>query len=561
MGANRAGGWVIGLCLLASLPVVAARADAPAFDLREPDLPAPADLGTSRLLAETPAAEVPASETVGADAGEIPALPDLPTVVVEVPGAVPVEAVAEASVDLPVAPPSAPVEIALDDFLPGAIELRLSDPKLALPPKLARKDREALTAYYASARHRPLWIDGGALSSRGRALAETLAGARSEGLDPADYPVARLEPGTAAPTLAELAEAELKLSAAAMLYARDARGGRLEPGRLSGMITPKLDLPSAQTVLSALEASHAPGEALAGFNPAYPGYRALRAKLAEVRANRAAATIEPGPPPSKPVRQAAARQIGTRVATDGTAPGPNKAAPSRLEGDIVANMERWRWLPTETSANYIVVNIPEFRLRLFESGQVTHLARVATGTTSTQTPLFSGLIQFAVVNPSWYVPPSIMREHASRMAEDPTYAGRAGISVARAGKSVSYRMPPGPRNPLGNIKFMFPNDHAVYLHDTNGRGIFGASQRALSHGCIRLENPFSLGGKIMGGHWTEARLKSLVGHGERAIYLEQKLPISLAYFTVWVDESGEVQQFGDLYGHHRRVRMALGLGA
>ena len=129
----------------------------------------------------------------------------------------------------------------------------------------------------------------------------------------------------------------------------------------------------------------------------------------------------------------------------------------RVEADIIANMERWRWLPPDLGERYILVNVPEFTLRYVNNGVLAHQARVIVGKPTTPTPLFSADMKFLVVNPSWYVPPSILKkEFLPKLAEDPLYAERQGYEVVQHGDRISIRQPPGERNALGRIKFMFP---------------------------------------------------------------------------------------------------------
>ena len=129
-----------------------------------------------------------------------------------------------------------------------------------------------------------------------------------------------------------------------------------------------------------------------------------------------------------------------------------------------------------------------------------------------------------IVNPSWYVPPSILKkEFLPGLAADPDYAAKRGYVVTRRGSSISVRQPPGERNALGWIKFMFPNDHAVYLHDTPNRRLFATERRAYSHGCVRVDNPFQLADQVLGPEWTQERLKRLIGTGERRINLPQPM--------------------------------------
>lgn len=239
---------------------------------------------------------------------------------------------------------------------------------------------------------------------------------------------------------------------------------------------------------------------------------------------------------------------------------------SRPPGDktatLIANMERWRWLPSDLGQTHIFVNVPDFDLKLMDDGAKVFETRVIVGRPETQTPIFSDAMDFLIVNPSWHVPPSIMKkEFLPRLAEDPDYAAKRGFEVVRRGNAVSVRQPPGERNALGFIKFMFPNQHAVYLHDTPSRGLFSASHRAFSHGCVRVEGPFQLAEQILlkKQGFSEKALRAMVGRGERTIKLTDKIPVHLTYFTLFVDETGALVSRDDLYGHDARVKRALAL--
>jgi murein L,D-transpeptidase YcbB/YkuD len=412
--------------------------------------------------------------------------------------------------------PEAPALFTVADQLGAALSARLADAKFQLASKLAKKDREAIAAFYALGDYKPLWLKDEAWTPAALAVIARLRKAAEDGLDPADYPVPGL--GAAVDKPADLAEADLKLSAAAVLYARDARGARVDPARLSRLITPKLELPAGDAVLTRLAAARDAGAALLSYNPAHAGYRALRAKLAEIRGE------------------------------------PSRA---RLEGDILANMERWRWLPADMGRRHIWVNVPEFKLRLVAEGRPIHEARVIVGKPETPTPLFSDVMEHAIVNPSWYVPPSIFK---NEFYSDPGYAASRGYQVVRTRDGgISVRQPPGERNALGFIKFMFPNQHAVYLHDTPNRSLFNAQRRAFSHGCVRLDQPFRFGEFVLGPEWSEGRLRSLIGKGERTIRLPEKIPVHLTYFTLLADDKGELHEITDLYAVNNKVRLALGL--
>jgi len=493
----------IGLAALLSGPGFAAD------DAVLPDIVLPEPPAATLVIETTPAA--PEAQRSAETASLEPAAPPIVKAQTS-PAPAPAPAAEIALPDLP----EAPALFTVADQLGAAISARLADAKFQLAPKLAKKDREAIAAFYALGDYKPLWLKDEAWTPAALAVAARLGKAAEDGLDAADYPVPAL--GAAVDKAGHLAEADLKLSAAAVLYARDARGARLDPARLSRLITPKLELPAGDAVLTRLAAAKDAGAALLSYNPAHAGYRALKAKLAEARRE------------------------------------PSRA---RLEGDILANMERWRWLPSDIGRRHIWVNVPEFKLRLVADGRPIHEARVIVGKPETATPLFSDTMEHAIVNPSWYVPPSIFK---NEFYSDPAYAASRGYQVVRTRDGgISVRQPPGERNALGFIKFMFPNQHAVYLHDTPNRSLFNAQKRAFSHGCVRLDQPFRLGEFVLGPEWSEGRLRSIIGKGERTIRLPEKIPVHLTYFTLVVDDKGELHQTADLYAVNNKVRLALGL--
>ncbi|WP_375465456.1 murein L,D-transpeptidase [uncultured Methylobacterium sp.] len=485
--------------------------------------------------------------------------------------------------------------------------------RLALPaPLLARltaKERDAIQAFYALGAFRPVWITDGAYTPAARAVAARLAAAAEDGLDAHAYPVPVLPSPAKPDDHAGIAEADLRLSAAVALYARDARGGRINLAAISRLITPVLDLPAPDAVLASLASAGASaGGLLQAYNPHSPGYLALKARLSAARgpAPREGASLKlpPGPAlrlgmrdPRVPLLRARfgleSRTAGTLDAEPGEPedydagvaaavagfqrsrglPGngvlnvqtvmalANADASPRATGDdaaLIVNMERWRWLGTDLGSDYVLVNIPEYRLRVFRDGRQRDEARVIVGKPDSRTPLFSGLMEYAVVNPSWYVPPSILKTMLPKIA---SYGGKTwgGYEVVRSGGHVSLRQPPGERNALGFIKFMFPNNHAVYLHDTPNRTLFARSERALSHGCVRVDDPFRFADSVLPDAWSSERLRKLVGKGERTIRLDRKLPVHLAYFTATVDESGVYRTLPDLYDYDAPMRAALGL--
>ncbi|WP_067336526.1 L,D-transpeptidase family protein [Stappia indica] len=245
------------------------------------------------------------------------------------------------------------------------------------------------------------------------------------------------------------------------------------------------------------------------------------------------------------------------------------------ESDILANMERWRWMPRDLGAFHIFVNIPEFKARLFRDGTQVYETRVVVGKPSNQTPVFSDVMDHVIVNPYWNVPYSIASEELlPSIRSDASYLSQRNYEVLAGGRvvdpssvdwsgvnlnKVRIRQRPGGGNALGQIKFMFPNRHAVYLHDTPSKSLFARSARAFSHGCVRVQDPFDFADALlqMDGEWTAARLKSMIGGQEKRADLTRPVPVHLAYFTAFVDENGNLQRRPDIYGHNATLTKAL----
>ncbi|UMY17907.1 L,D-transpeptidase family protein [Methylobacterium organophilum] len=617
------------LALAAMLTASVAMAPLARAETAAPPAPAPEVIRKAAVEPNAPAETTPVQARSGAETGAPkPAAPadakpaetgsTAPKPAGEDPGAVPTTAgpaLDPSATDAPkeepvVAEPAAPQAPA--DPQGAALFARLSDaaPLLA---RLPGKEREALKTFYALVDFRPVWIEKGAWNAAAKSVIARLQAAGEDGLDPAAYPVPALKDLDKPGAEAALAEAELKLSAAVALYARDARGGRVNLSAISKLITPQLDLPGADLTLARVSISgDKAGQILQEYNPQTAGYRALKSRLAALRGpapqtaaskslrlpagpvlklgmsdrrvpalrahfgleERAAGTLDAGPGEPETYDKAVADAVadfqrsrglpangvltrGTVVALAlGDAPAASRGG---NEADLLVNMERWRWLPGELGPDYVFVNVPEFRLRVFRGGIERDATRVIVGKPESPTPTFSGLMEYAVVNPSWFVPPSILKkEFLPGLARDPNYAARRGYQVVRRGNSISVRQPPGERNALGFIKFLFPNQHAVYLHDTPNRSLFSASYRAMSHGCVRVDDPFRFADAVL-PNWSNARLKALIGKGERTIRLPEKLPVHLAYFTAYVDDDGVYRTLPDLYGYDAPMRAALGL--
>lgn len=573
--------------------------------------PAPAE-AKAPVAAELPAAPAPVT---GLDAPKAAAAPASVPVVVELPPAPAAPSGLEAA---PAATPNVvPPVRAAEPVLPQSplapVEQAIAR---ALATPASGKDQEAIAAFYGARADAPVFVDQKGLNARGKALVARFAAAGEDGLDPSAYKTPKLT-GTDPD---QLAQAELRLAASALLYARHAQAGRFDPSRISPGITPTRSFPDPLAVLNTLATAPDAGAALAAYNPTHPGYVALKAKLAEARGTAPASTkrmpfipdgmrIRPGDvdvrvpllrerlglPASRAANDRvydpdvveAVRffQLASGLEADGVVGAGTlgllneSASPRDRSAQIVANMERWRWLPRDLGQAYVMVNIPEYMVRVVDGGRVIHDTRVVVGKPESPTPLLTHDMEYVVVNPSWNVPPSIARkEMLPNLQRDPYYLARQGITIERNGTAVdpgsvnwsnglggySFRQPPGERNALGRIKFMFPNQHSVYLHDTPSRSLFANDRRAYSHGCVRVQDPLSFGEVIFslgmpGDGWTEQKIGSMFGGKERYITLKRRIPVHLVYFTTYVDGSGRLVSKPDIYGIDAKTEELLGL--
>jgi L,D-transpeptidase YcbB len=254
---------------------------------------------------------------------------------------------------------------------------------------------------------------------------------------------------------------------------------------------------------------------------------------------------------------------------------------------ILLNMERWRWLPQDQGSFYVTVNIPEFMLRVVNDGETAYTTRVVVGKTNTPTPVFSNEMKTVVFGPYWNVPTSIkvgeIRPYVRRSSGgwfggggwNTTVFQRHDLRIKYGGREVDpasldwsrvdirqlhLYQPPGPSNVLGRVKFMFPNKHDVYMHDTPQKHLFAKNVRAESHGCMRVQNPDQFASVILkhDKDWSEARTRSAFDTGyNQHVGLNRHIPVYITYFTMWVNEDGSIETFGDLYGHDRRMAGAL----
>jgi murein L,D-transpeptidase YcbB/YkuD len=259
----------------------------------------------------------------------------------------------------------------------------------------------------------------------------------------------------------------------------------------------------------------------------------------------------------------------------------NVPVEERIE-QITLNLERWRWLPADLGRLHVRVNIAGFDLRVVEEGTDRLQMRVVAGRAYRQTPVFSDQISYLVLNPYWHVPHSIaVKDKLPDFRRDPSLVSKLGYEVFRgwgadatpidpstidwnavSASSFPYRLRqrPGPQNALGQVKFMFPNAHSIYLHDTPSRALFGQAERNFSSGCIRVEHPLDLAAVLLRHNegWTRERIESTVGNDtEKTVVLPEKVPVHLLYWTAWATADGPVHFRRDVYDRDEAVHSAL----
>jgi murein L,D-transpeptidase YcbB/YkuD len=481
----------------------------------------------------------------------------------------------------------------------------------------------ALARHYRARNYQAIWCDGWGGFPSAVALFQALREAPARGLDPAAYPVDELEErvalaGFRGPRF--WAETDVFLSYTFLTYARHLARGRIDPSTLE--IDWHLR-PRSLDLVSGLDRAAATGDVvgvLAGFEPDSPAYRALRGMLAEYRAledvewpalqgrflagvgdtlGQADAVrrllqytgdLPPGPARGPVVyddllAEGVRRfQLRHGLKADGIL-GPQTLArmavpPAQRVETILVNLERWRWMPALPDSKSVLVNIPDYRLyAMGEEGDTVMTMAVITGAVDTPTAVFQDEITYMELNPEWHVPESIASgELVPRIQEDPEYLlaqnftvyDTSGIAVDPAlidwtavqGETLAYRFKQasGVLNPLGSIKFMFPNPFSIYLHDTPNGKLFGADMRAFSHGCVRIERPLDFADYLLAEDeaWTGEKVGEAIATGKRKwIHPRAKVPIVITYLTAFEDGAGRPSFRDDVYGVDRVVAEAL----
>src|SRR3954466_12730878 len=492
-----------------------------------------------------------------------------------------------------VAPADQPVADRLRDML-GAKSLRYFDRK---------NERAAVEKFYTTRDYAPQWTQAGKLTDSGKGVIARLKDAATEGLNPTDYPVPDF---AAAASPDQLAEAELKLTASMLDYARQAQSGRMHWSQVSADIQYPEHPTDPAEVLATISTAKDASAALDGYNPPHKLYKELKAKLAELRGQGDGPVIQIAEGPALAYKAATKKQgevvpedprvpqlraklniadhpdsthydaevaaavlkfqegidlKPTGVLDDRTVKAINSPKRDRQIDTVLVNMERWRWLPRQLGVSslnnaYVILNIPDFTLKVMQGGAPVWTTRVVTGKPGSHaTPMLTETMKFITVNPTWNVPPSIIyNEYLPALQQDPTVLQRMGLKLERnRDGSIHISQPPGEANALGRIRFNFPNKFLVYQHDTPDKHLFAKDERAFSHGCMRVQNPDQYAAVLLNitlpnEHYPPEKVRGMYGRSEIDIKFRTPIPVNITYQTAFVDDAGKLQLRKDIYG-------------
>jgi L,D-transpeptidase YcbB len=459
----------------------------------------------------------------------------------------------------------------------------------------SKKEHTAVETFYQNRGYAPLWLERGVQSERAKAAVARLRAADTDGLEANDYKV----PDFSASGADALAEAELKFTETVLTYARHLQAGRFSYAIVSKNIELPQQPPEPAEVLAKLADSRDAGKSLEEFSPPQKAYQALKAKLAELRNKSGGGgnAIPDGPElklANKPVEDPRVPQLRERLGLKGgdasdlrydakladavkkyqrandlkvtgaldaqTIRDLNGPPRDRQIDIIIANMERWRWYPRDIGKTHVLVNLPDFTLRLIHNNSLMWTTRIVIGKPAMPTPLLTETMKYITVNPTWNVPQSIIQnEYLPAYKVDPTVIERSGLKMeTERDGTIRIWQPPGDGNALGRLRFNFPNRFDVYQHDTPEKYLFAETRRAYSHGCMRVQDPVKYASLLLSIErpsegYSEDKIRRLFGHDEQDIQFPAPIPVHLTYQTATIEDDGQLTIRQDVYGLDSRV--------
>ncbi len=496
--------------------------------------------------------------------------------------------------------PPAPVAPAADPSVPAQIATALAQPQVAG----VTVDQMTLKAFYDSRISQPVWLDSsGQPTSAAAAAIALLNDSAADGLNPQIYHVSNIEAVAHPQSPADATGFELLLSDGLAAYLHDEAVGRIPVGQdRDATFAPQFDKAGALQAVATLSSDDLTKFATT-LRPAEPDYAMLRQTLATLRdMQQKGQGWQPLPEsPSlksgmkNPVVPLVRARLGVTPVTgkdaniydasiagavkafqethaikdDGTLGADTRAAlnmplESRI-AEVVAAMERWRWLPHDLGPRYVMDNVGGFWTRYVEDGKIQFQLPIIVGREERETPLLISTIDDVVINPSWTVPPTIIKKDViPGLRKNPDYlaskhlklyrrtdSGLEEVSAAdyRGGSEYVLRQPPGEENPLGQFKLQFQNVYSIYMHDTDEKQKFTKALRTFSSGCIRVQNVRQLVETLLAGQLTNDQIDGFLATGKtKTIRLQRPLPVYIDYFSVWDDGQGHTIFGPDLYG-------------
>ena len=508
--------------------------------------------------------------------------------------------------------PATEIEPQLKSKLAGARPARIDDEQW-------RHTKALYKAYGENA----LWLSSDGLhKTRTKALTDAILAANGDGMRMDDYPIGELAQAiatlkeTKTPSADQLATADVVLTASYVALGEDLMTGQIDPRTVQQAWHVDPEEENVDSALArnlryehldkALATLRPQEEDYAGLSKALQEWRGIVAKGGWQPVPSISGNVKPGGSTNPAVLTAVRNRLAAEgipvtaagAATDSTRAGAARSGPGIYDRDlagavavfqqrhsinvdsalgketidamnvpatyrlaeIAANMERYRWLPRTFGSRYIFVNVPAFKLEAFDTGQKVLEMKVIVGQEyqDKATPVFADSMETVVFRPYWNVPPSIAAKEI--FPKGSAYMASQNMETFNDGGQTGVRQRPGPKNALGFVKFLFPNDFNIYLHDTPNHALFEKDVRAFSHGCIRVEKPTELAEWVLG--WPADKVEQAMHDGpdDRGVRLPRKIPVYITYFTAYIND-GQLYFGNDLYGRDDKLVAVVMSGA
>jgi murein L,D-transpeptidase YcbB/YkuD len=482
------------------------------------------------------------------------------------------------------------------------------------------KDYEGIVLFYEARKFKPVWVSRSGVQDRGQTFANILKGSWSHGLNPYSYHYAQIETLMSQNDPQTLADLELLMTDAYIRLGQDLSGIRLSSSAVLGLNTQKSFWKqpfTVETLLKRLDKASDISDLIDDLAPKGQTYERLRKELVTIvkeenpvyesalpirvdgflhpyqrsaavpnlrkRLGLPETSSDPLVYDDKVAATVIAFQKQNGLKADGIVGGQTLEILNRTRNEkvlqVIANLERLRWVEEEKPSKFVVVNIPSATLWAVENGRVAFDMQVIVGRSKRPTNMFIADITGVRFNPNWTVPPTIKKDDIlPKLRADPNYLAQKGMQLIRSDAEGSYYVDPasvdwvnmreadlrqfkmvqtpGAHNPLGRVRVLMPNDYNIYLHDTNEPSKFNRAGRAESSGCVRMSEPEKMASFIMKDRpgWSDSDMEALFVDGRtKDVSIPQSIPVYMLYYTVWISEEGRVVYGNDLYGYDNKL--------